>query len=255
MNTGSNSASLLPQREPQLKNYAVIAFAVLIALIGALMMTVTSSAQMKGAAMLWVPAALQLMAGVWLGPVRGMVAGGLGAYAAGIIAYGGWGLVDVIMNPIAGGIANSLLPAVLFRLSKIDPSFGVTERNRLRAALVSFGLFVLILIVGALPVFTGLGKWAYLAACVLLVIALPIALGGTATRFGSLTLAALICVVCSAISALIGSFGVHLSGNTWEAALLGTGIGWFLGDTVSCFLGLYLLAYYTPAAREMGIAD
>ena len=59
------------------------------------MMNVTSSPSMKGA-MLWV--ALQLVAGVWLGPVRGMIAGGLGAYAAGILAYGGWGLADIIMT-------------------------------------------------------------------------------------------------------------------------------------------------------------
>src|SRR5437868_15052134 len=78
---------------------ATVFFTVSIAAIGAIMMTLTSSPTAKGASFLWLPAALQLMAGVWLGPIRGMIAGGLGAYLAGILAYGGWGLVDIIMNP------------------------------------------------------------------------------------------------------------------------------------------------------------
>lgn len=95
------------QRDPAIRNYATLVFTVSIAAIGALMMTLTSSPTAKGASFLWLPAALQLMAGVWLGPWRGLIAGGLGAYLAGILAYGGWGIVDIIMNPVAGGIANS----------------------------------------------------------------------------------------------------------------------------------------------------
>ncbi len=100
---------------------ATVYFIVSIAVIGAIMMTLTSSPTAKGASFLWLPAALQLMAGVWLGPWLGFIAGGLGAYLAGILAYGGWGLVDIIMNPVAGGFANSLLPAVLFRFLGVDP--------------------------------------------------------------------------------------------------------------------------------------
>lgn len=252
MNNGS-STSVVRGRDPRIRDYGVVVFAVLIALLGALMMTITSSAQMKGAAMLWVPAALQLMAGVWLGPVRGMIAGGIGAYAAGILAYGGWGLVDIIMNPIAGGVANSFLPGLLFQLFKIDPCFGLSKQNMHKAFFMSASLLIVVLFVGTLPVYTGIGKLAYLLAIVILLFGLPLVFRGASVAIAPLFVASLICVFCCALSALIGSYGVHLGGSAWKAALLGTGMGWFLGDTVSCFLGLYMLAYYTEKARYVGL--
>ena len=74
-----------------IRDAATAIFTILIALLGAAMMTVTSSPLMKGASFLWLPAALQLIAGVWLGPIRGFIAGGIGAQAASVIAYGGLG--------------------------------------------------------------------------------------------------------------------------------------------------------------------
>lgn len=62
------------------------------------------------------------------------------------------------------------------------------------------------------------------------------------------------CVFISAVSALIGVAGQVVGGQTWQAALLGIGLGWFLGDTVSAVLGMYALAAFTEQAREAGIA-
>src|SRR3989475_9043577 len=73
--------------------------AVFITLIGYVAMTVGSSPTVKGASFIWLPAALQLVAGVWLGPWLGLLAGGLGAYAAGILAYGGGGILGILMKP------------------------------------------------------------------------------------------------------------------------------------------------------------
>src|SRR2546430_15846899 len=81
--------------------------AVFITLIGYVAMTVGSSPTVKGASFIWLPAALQLVAGVWLGPWLGLLAGGLGAYAAGILAYGGGGGVGILLNPIARGGAHA----------------------------------------------------------------------------------------------------------------------------------------------------
>lgn len=241
------------QRDPSLKNYAVIAFALSIAVIGWLMMTVTSSPNMKGAAMLWLPAALQLVAGVWLGPVRGMIAGGLGAYAAGILAYGGWGLADIIMNPIAGGIANAWLPAILFSMSKIDLSEGFENSDLKQGVFTIIAMLIITIIVGMLPIFTDIGNWAYLAGFAIVSFGLLLT-KQLSNKLGQSALAIFYCVLISAISAAIGTCGAHVAGNSWEAAFLQTGLGWFLGDTVSCVLGLYILAFYTKKARDHGIA-
>lgn len=243
-------------RDESLKTYGAILFAVLIAVIGAFMMTLTSSPQMKGAAMLWIPAALQLIAGVWFGPTRGLLAGGLGAYAAGIIAYGGWGLVDIIMNPIAGGIANAWLPAILFSVFKINPDFGA-ETKAMKTAVIRISIVLLFVIgIGILPLFiTSIDFWAYIIAIIVLLTGMPFILWKVKINKIHFLIAALICVFISAISAIIGSFGIVVGGNSWEGALIGTGLGWFLGDTVSCFLGLYMLAYFTKRARKMGISS
>src|SRR2546427_2632851 len=88
--------------------------AVFITLIGYVAMTVGSSPTVKGASFIWLPAALQLVAGVWLGPWLGLLAGGLGAYAAGILAYGGGGVLEIIINPLARGVAEAMMPSLLF---------------------------------------------------------------------------------------------------------------------------------------------
>src|SRR2546428_4790453 len=95
--------------------------AVFITLIGYVAMTVGSSPTVKGASFIWLPAALQLVAGVWLGPWLGLLAGGLGAYAAGILAYGGWGAVAIIINTIARGGANPPLSALLVSVCPVEP--------------------------------------------------------------------------------------------------------------------------------------
>ncbi len=249
------STNLNQKRDASVRTYGAIAFAILIAVIGAFMMTLTSSPQMKGAAMLWIPAALQLIAGVWFGPTRGLLAGGLGAYAAGIIAYGGWGLVDIIMNPIAGGIVNAWLPAILFYRLKINPDFGAEPKDMMSATIRILFVFVFILFIGILPLFIPeISTWAYVIAIVLLIIGMPLILWKIKINKRDFILAAIICVVISAISAIVGSASVVVGGNTWEGALIGTGLGWFLGDTISCFLGLYMLAYFTKRARKRGLS-
>lgn len=236
-----------------LRNYATVGFGVAIALLGAVMMTLTSSPVAKGAAFLWLPAALQLMAGVWLGPIRGMFAGGLGAYAAGILAYGGWGLPDIIMNPVAGGLANSMLPGYLFRWLRIDPDFG-SERIP-----VAKGLW---LVLGILTILIGLafalkrfdlGWIGYIPPLVLLLL-VPLALSNVAIHVRDFALAVFISISISLLSAAIGVLGTVVAGQSWQAAVVGTGVGWFLGDTASCILGLYMLASFTERARRRGLA-
>jgi hypothetical protein len=227
---------------------------VLITVIGAAMMTITSSPAMKGAAFLWLPAALQLIGGVWLGPIPGMLAGGLGAYAAGILAYGGVGLPDIVMNLVAGGLANAWLPAVLFRAFKINPDFGAEPQEVRKAVKTLVTLLVLVLVVAVASIPLKLGFYGFIAALVLL-LAAPAALRNLKLAKRDFILAFVVCVFSCAVSAAIGCYGVVLSGQSWLAAIVGTGVGWFLGDTVSAVLGLYILATFTQRARRAGLAD
>jgi hypothetical protein len=248
------SATVTPRRDAAIKNTATIVFAVLIAAIGALMMTVTSNPAMKGAAMLWIPAALQLMAGVWLGPMRGLIAAGVGAYAAGIIAYGGFGPPDIVMNLVAGGFANGMLPGVLFPLFKIDPSFRVSITQGAKRVFLTLSMTAMVVLAGLLPLVANFSSHiGYLVAIVLLTLGAFFAFRGKVQTFASIIAAVVVCVVVSAISAMIGAYGMTLGGQTWPAAL-GAAVGWFLGDLVSAVLGVYMLALYTNTARARGIA-
>src|SRR5438094_5844989 len=171
MSPSQTKAASRQRREETIKSYGAVVTCVFIAIVGAGMMTVTSSPSMKGAALLWIPAALQLIAGVWFGPLRGMLAGGLGAYAAGIIAYGGFGLPDIIMNPVAGGFANSLLPAILFRAFKVNPDFGA-EPQRVQRAIMSLSiLLVAVLALAILAIPLHMGFYGFVPSLFLLLVA------------------------------------------------------------------------------------
>lgn len=240
-------------KSPAIRTQATIFFTASIAALGAIMMTLTSSPSAKGASFLWLPAALQLLAGVWLGPARGAIAGGIGAYAAGILAYGGWGPVDIIMNPVAGGIANSFLPAILFMLFRVDPGLRADKHVGLLGAASRLGALLLGVIVLAFALKPlNLGFWGYLPSLVIL-LAAPVVVRIAAGK-RDFIVGVFICIAISAVSAMIGCLGQVVGGQTWQAAILQTGIGWFLGDTVSAILGLYALAYFTNDAIAAGIA-
>jgi hypothetical protein len=250
-----SSEEYVKKRDPALRYGFALFMAVAIAAIGWVMMTVGSSPTVKGASFLWLPAALQLAAGVWLGPWLGFLAGGLGAYAAGILAYGGWGLVDIIMNPIAGGFANAMLPALLFSAMKIDPKLGAENPSSvLSGAIRVLILGALVLIAGLANIFLSLpSPWGYLIPLVVLVVAAWLLLKDIGLSRRHFLPAVGIAVFICAVSALIGAIGATVGGKPFAAALVDPGIGWFAGDTVSAILGLYLLPLFTDRLRTAGI--
>jgi len=67
--------------------------------------------------------------------------------------------------------------------------------------------------------------------------------------------AVFVAVFVCVVSALIGAIGATVGGKPFGAALVDPGIGWFVGDTVSAILGLFLLPLYTTRLREAGIAE
>lgn len=253
MSTADNT-KYISARSPAVKRQAAIWFAVGIAGVGAIMMTVASSPTAKGATFLWLPAALQIMAGVWLGPVYGLLAGGLGAYAAGILSYGGWGIVDFIMNFVAGGVGNALIPGILFRLFKIDPSFGANPRDVIKAATRMLGILLLALLIGWGVGQLNIGTYGYLLVLIV-VLASPLLIRDLNLNKRDFIIALLIAITGTFVSGLFGVYGQVVGGKTWQAAFVDTFLPWFSGDTVSSILGLYLLAIFTKRARDAGIAD
>jgi len=246
----------IARRDPALKVTFTIIMAVAIAAIGYVMMTVTSSPTVKGASFLWLPAALQLVAGVWLGPWYGFLAAGLGAYAAGIFAYGGWGIVDIIMNPIAGGFANAMLPALLFRAFQLDPTLGAKRPGAVLSGAIRMAILtVLVLAAGMLNRTFNLGTFGFVFPLLALLVGAAVLLHGLELNLTTFVTAVAIAVFSCAVSALIGAIGATVGGKPFAASLIDPGIGWFAGDTVSAILGLYLLPLFTGRLRAAGIAD
>ena len=255
----ASSKTYVARRDPVLRYTFAGFLAVAIAAIGWVMITVGSSPSVKGASFIWLPAALQLVAGIWLGPWLGAVAGGLGAYTAGIFAYGGWGITDIIQNPIAGGFANAMLPALLFRMLRLDPTFGCKDpydvlNGAVRVVVLALAVMAagLVNIVLALP-----SPWGLALPLIVLVVGVPVILGnvGRNLNMNHFVLAVVIAVVACGVSALIGAFAAYVGGKPIEAALIDPGVGWFVGDTVSAVLGLFLLPLYTLRLRQAGIAE
>lgn len=245
--------------EPRIRFTALVVFTAAIAVVGAIMMSVTSSAAMKGASFLWLPASLQLIAGVWLGPVRGAIAGGVGAYLAGIMAYGGFGPPDIVNNLIAGGIANAWLPGILFRSLRIDPtawrsgaklSKGVSVVLLIAAIAALFAIVFQLFIKSRVP--ESWGSLGFALPLVFVLFAPQLLLKTKANRH--YVLAVLVAILCSFISAGFGVVGTMMTGQPFPVAVFATGLGWFLGDTVSAILGVAALGEFHQDAVTKGIA-
>ncbi len=245
------------KRDPAVKVGFAIFMAVAIAAIGYISMTVGSSPTVKGASFLWLPAALQLVAGVWLGPIYGTLAAGLGAYAAGILAYGGWGIVDIIMNPVAGGFANALLPWALFKIMKIDATLGTDKPGDvLKGAVRMLILAVLVVAAGLANIPLNLPiPWGFVLPLVVLAVGAFVLLRDVKIDRRHFVPAMFVAVLACLVSAFIGAIGATVGGKPFGAALIDPGIGWFAGDTVSAILGLFLLPLYTARLRDAGIAE
>lgn len=258
--TTTTATEYVRKRSPLLTIVFSFLMAAAIAGIGAVMITFTSSPAAKGASFLWLPAALQLVAGVWLGPWLGLLVGGAGAQAAGLLAYGGNAPTDWVQNFVAGGIANSMLPALLFRWLKVDLTLGAKKPSDvLKWAFRMFVLFVLVVGAGLATTLLpeGVPDWLrYEQALIVLVIGAVVLFRGLSVSGRSMTTAILIAVVSCAVSAAIGTFAwFYFGGIPFPAVVFSTGIGWFAGDTVSAILGLYLLVLFTARMQNAGIAQ
>lgn len=249
------ASAYVSKRDPRVKAQFAIFMGAAIAALGWVMMTISSSPTVKGASFLWLPAALQLAVGVWLGPGWGFLAAGFGAYLSGILNYGGWGPLDLTQNLVAGGFANAMLPALLFRALRVDPTLGANKPGDvLKGSIWLVVIGFAAMLVGNLGL-TGL--MAFVPPLLVILVGAFFLLRGLTLDGRSLILAVIIAVVSCAASAFIGALGAFwFAGKpSLMVALADPGIGWFAGDTVSAILGLYLLAMYTPFLKTKGVAD
>ena len=249
------AATFNVKRNDALANNVAVWMTLGIAAIGAVMMTFTSSPSVKGASFLWLPAALQLCAGVWLGWKRGFLVGAIGPYLAGILAYGGFGLQDIVQNFIAGGLFNAMLPALLFWAMRIDPTFGAKSQGEVYSAVTRIiFLSILVLLSGFVSRLLNLpSPWGYLIPLLMLFLGSKVLLSNLTLKKADLTKGVAVAIFISLLSALVGAIGATLSGKPLLTTLVEPGIGWFFGDTVSAMLGLGMLAVFTKQVRKLGI--
>jgi hypothetical protein len=116
-------------------------------------------------------------------------------------------------------------------------------------------LTLIVLTSGLLTIPFNLGPWGLLFPLVVMLVAGWILFRNLQLSQRDFLLGVLVAVIASLASAVIGAIGATVGGKPFAAALLDPGIGWFLGDTVSAILGLYLLALYTERLRNAGIAE
>ena len=85
---------------------------------------------------------------------------GFAIFMAVAIAAVGW---IMIMNPLAGGLANAFLPWLLFKLLRIDPTLGTEKPSEvLSGAVRAFILMMLVLVSGMLAPVLGIpSPWSY----------------------------------------------------------------------------------------------
>jgi hypothetical protein len=177
---------------------------------------------------------------------------------AGIIAYGGWAPADWIMNFLAGGFANSLLPYYMFKWFRIDPRFGSKLDALWRASVILLIVIIVVIVVALAQFFFGqsiglTGAWGYLLPF-MLTLTVPLFWRTISLSTRDFIKGIVVAVVISFVSAAIGTWGAVVGGQTWYAAVVATGVGWFWGDAVSAIVGLYVLAQFTQRAQMAGFA-
>ncbi|MEN6434325.1 MAG: hypothetical protein ABFD58_00755, partial [Anaerolineaceae bacterium] len=156
----------------------------------------------------------------------------------------------------SGGLANAMLPALLFTLLKIDPTFGTPKASEILKGAMRL-LIVLLLVLGAglLNIFLAIPfPWGYLLPLAVLIISGFFLLRNLSLKKRDFILAVLVAVVSCLLSAIIGALGAVVGGKPLLAALIDPGIGWFAGDVVSAILGLFLLPLFTKRLQDAGIA-
>ncbi len=142
-------------------DYFAVVFTALIGVVSFAAMSLSVGGQI-GFILLCIPAALEMLAGIWLGPVRGMLAAVVGAYVAAAFAYGGWGLVAIANPIVAGGAVNAILPPLVFQLVRIDVHAGMKIGVHRDTRMISLVLLIALVCLSLSPVFVEMHSVNYI---------------------------------------------------------------------------------------------
>lgn len=227
---GENQSIVPHSREKM--NYETVLFITAIAIVGFFAMAV--GYPISGVPLLPLVAALQLIAGVRLGPRRGLIAAGVGALFADVFAYENFTLIHLISDPLlTGAPVNVLLPSFLLRLfseriplGQIDfRESGETSDETKTSFIIS--LFLVAMVSAAIsPVFIGKESLVYEAATLLLfVIGILIFSSMVKGKKQNIYLLIALFIGCF-MASFIGS-GWQFRSTEWNA-VIDTAVPWFL---------------------------
>ena len=140
---------------------------------------------------------------------------------------------------------------------KIDATLGTDKPGDvLKGAVRILILTALVLAAGLANIFLNLpSPWGFVTPLIVLGAGAFVLLRDVKIEQRHFLPAVFVAVFVCLVSALIGAIGATVGGKPFGAALVDPGIGWFVGDTVSAILGLFLLPLYTTRLREAGIAE
>lgn len=226
------------------KESETIIFTATIAMVG-IAESMVHGRFMRIAPTLPLVAALQLVAGLRLGPLRGLIAAAIGTYILSTFIYGPFAFVDIIQTPLlAGSAVNALLPSLLSRLFQTAP-FKVREsKAENKSIFVLFFFLTSVIVVEVLPMLIGMGgqtfrSFALASALLLSIVAGSSVLRSTAREKGQFFSLLVVLVISSLMSAFIGSARGIISAK-WNAITDAT-IPWLLWDIIYSIAGIQLL--------------
>lgn len=180
----------------------------------------------------WLPAVIQLAAGLKLGPVRGPAAAVIGSYVAAAFFYGGWGPIAFTNYAVVGGFVISVMPRLLLHFLRIDPlrNANVQPIDRISLGLPFF--LAAAILFGLSPLVWDSAPLAYiLASLLLLIVGYSVAARFLGRR--NTLLVILVFVLSFSGSLMIGlltgnAATVPILENSWlPYSLWGTGFGLF----------------------------
>lgn len=252
---GENQSIVPHSREKM--NYETVLFITAIAIVGFFAMAV--GYPISGVPLLPLVAALQLIAGVRLGPRRGLIAAGVGALFADVFAYENFTLIHLISDPLlTGAPVNVLLPSFLLRLfseriplGQIDfRESGETSDETKTSFIIS--LFLVAMVSAAIsPVFIGKESLVYEAATLLLfVIGILIFSSMVKGKKQNIYLLIALFIGCF-MASFIGS-GWQFRSTEWNA-VIDTAVPWFLWDVIYSIIGLQFFTMLESKAAGKNI--
>ena len=196
--------------------------------------------------------AVQLLAGVWLGPFRGTAAATVGGFLGYELGSAGGSFTQACLDPIvAGGVVNSLLPSLLLLLLRISVRRESDTSSVGKNFLAVSGFLACIILAasgsGSIPGTKWLEHIPVLFVCTAGVLLFLHMVKGKQKKFLLLEVVLLSCLE----SALMGAAVAAAQHQGWAGSSISAGISWFAWDLSYSLLGLCILNSFGVGANRL----